>query len=72
MKLFKWYLIDDIDKMCLENGLIRELKRKLDIAEKTNWEQHLRIENLKELVEYYKNHQKIEVVNLESKGESNE
>ena len=65
MKLFKWHLIDDIDKMCFENGQIRELKRRLEIAEKTMLEQHLRIENLKELVEYYKNHQKIEVVNLE-------
>ena len=69
MKLFKWHLIDDIDKMCLENGEIRELRRKLKIAEQTMWEQYLRIENLKELVEYYKKHQKIEVVNLESKGE---
>lgn len=69
MKFFKWHLIDDIDKMCLENGEIRELRRKLKIAEQTMWEQYLRIENLKELVEYYKKHQKIEVVNLESKGE---
>lgn len=69
MKLFKWYLIDDIDKMCFENGEIRELRRKLKIAEQTMWEQHLRIENLKELVEYYKSHPKIEIVNLESKGE---
>lgn len=65
MKLFKWNLIDDIDKMCLENGLIKELKRKLNIAEKENWEKYLKIQELEKELLYYKNHQKIEVINLE-------
>ena len=64
MKIFKWYLIDDIDKMCLENGLARELKRRLDILEKRSWEQYLKIEKLKKENEWLKNHQKIEIVNL--------
>ena len=69
MKLFKWYLIDDIDKMCFTNGMVKELKQRLDISEQKNWEQYLKIKQLEELLDYYRNHQKIEIVNLESKGE---
>lgn len=64
MKIFKWHLIDDIDKMCLENGLARELKRRLDILEKKSWEQYLKIEKLEKENVWLKNHQKIEIVNL--------
>lgn len=66
MKLFKWHLIDDIELRCYENGLVRDLKRRLDIAEKTSWERYLKIEKLEKELEWYKNHQKIEVKNLGS------
>lgn len=64
MKIFKWHLIDDIDKMCLEHGLAKELKRRLDILEKKSWEQYLKIEKLEKENVWLKNHQKIEIVNL--------
>ena len=37
MKIFKWYLIDDIDKMCLENGKIRLLENIKRINEERIW-----------------------------------
>lgn len=37
MKIFKWNLIDDYDKMCLQNGLVREYKNKLEMLEKQNY-----------------------------------
>ena len=55
MKIFKWYLIDDIDKHCLEAGYNQELNRKLKIAEDKNWEQYLIIEKLKEQNKYLSN-----------------
>lgn len=48
MKIFKWYLIDDIELRCFENGLIKELKQRLDIAEKDNWGKYLLIQKLEE------------------------
>lgn len=66
MKLFKWHLIDDIELRCYENGLNKELKRKLDIAEKQNYEYFKEIQHLKQENLWLKSHQKIEVVNLES------
>ena len=68
MKLFKWHLIDDIELRCFENGLIKELKQRLDIAEKDNWDKYLKIEKLEKELLWYKNHQKIEVVNVDSIG----
>lgn len=69
MKLFKWYLIDDIELKCYENGYIKELRKKLDIIEKENWNKYLKIEKLEKELNWYKNHQKIEVVNLGSDKE---
>ena len=69
MKLFKWYLIDDIDKMVYENAGAKDLKRKLKIAEKLNYEQYKEIERLKEENLWLKNHQKIEIVNVGDKYE---
>lgn len=68
MKLFKWHLIDDIELRCFENGLIKELKQRLDIAEKDNWDKYLKIEKLEKELLWYKNHQKIEVVNVDNIG----
>lgn len=70
MKIFKWYLIDDIEKHCYENGLNRELRRKVDFLEKDNWEKYLKIEKLEKELLWYKNHQKIEVVNVDNIGTS--
>ena len=66
MKLFKWYLIDDIELRCYENGLIKELKNRLKFVEKQNYEYFKEIQHLKEENLWLKSHQKIEVVNLES------
>ena len=55
MKLFKWHLIDDIELRCYENGLVRDLKRRLDIAEKTSWERYLKIEKLENEIEKLNN-----------------
>ena len=70
MKLFKWHLIDDIELRCFENGLIKELKQRLDIAEKDNWDKYLKIKKLEKELLWYKNHQKIEVVNVDNIGTS--
>lgn len=70
MKLFKWHLIDDIELRCFENGLIKELKQRLDISEKDNWDKYLKIEKLEKELLWYKNHQKIEVVNVDNIGAS--
>ena len=48
MKIFKWHLIDNIDKMCLENGEIARLRKIREINEEQLWENHLLIEKLKE------------------------
>lgn len=69
MKLFKWYMIDDIDKMVYENAEVKMLSKRLKIAEEQNYEYFKEIQKLKEENLWLKNHQKIEIVNLESKGE---
>ena len=69
MKLFKWYLIDDIDKMVYENAGAKDLKRKLKIAEELNYKQYKEIERLKEENLWLKNHQKIEIINVGDKYE---
>ena len=55
MKIFKWYLIDDIEKHCYENGLNRELRRKVDFLEKDNWKKYLLIQKLEEENEKLRN-----------------
>ena len=67
MKVFKWWLIDDIDKMCYQNGLCTELKKRVDMLEDMNWEQYLKIKKLEEENLWLKNHQKIEIRDLEMK-----
>lgn len=58
MKIFKWNLIDDYDKMCLQNGLVREYKKRLEILEKEEYikmvkltEAEKEIERLKDIIE---------------------
>lgn len=62
-------MIDDIDKMVYENAEVKMLSKRLKIAEEQNYEYFKEIQKLKEENLWLKNHQKIEIVNLESKGE---
>lgn len=64
-KILKWYLINDIDKMLLENELIKELKLRTKLSEERQYELYTKNELLKKKLEWYKNHQTIELVNLE-------
>ena len=69
MKLFKWHLIDDVDKLVYENSGAKDLKKRLKIAEEINYKQYKEIEMLKEENLSLKNHQKIEIVNVGDKYE---
>lgn len=72
MKIFKWYLINDLDKYLEENYLVKNLKRRLKIAEEQNYKYYKEIQHLKEENLFLKNHQKIEIVNLEKVNSENE
>lgn len=56
-KIDKEYNVDKINA-------VRELNKRLDIAEKINWQRYLELEELKKENLWLKNHQKIEIVNL--------
>lgn len=67
MKFFKWHLIDDIELKCYENGMIRDLKKRLDSYVDENYRlfcenQKLRDENIN-----LKRTQKIEIRDINGK-----
>ena len=55
MKIFKWNLIDDYDKMCLQNGLVREYKRRLEILEKEDYFKTIKLTEAKKEIEKLRN-----------------
>ena len=65
MKLFKWHLIDDIELRCYENGLIRELKKKIDYMMDENYKLFLENKKLKEENINLKRTQKIEIRDID-------
>jgi len=64
MKLFKWYLVSDIDKMIYEKHEIKVLKREADELIKEKISLLIKIKKLEEELEYYKKHQKIEIIDV--------
>lgn len=65
MKLFKWHLIDDIELRCYENGLIRELKKKIDYMMDENYKLFLENKKLEEENINLKRTQKIEIRDID-------
>ena len=48
-----------------ESCIVRELRKRLEIQEELNWKRYLELDKLREENLWLKNHQKIEIVNLE-------
>ena len=64
MKIFKWHLISDLDLYLEQKYSMRILKNKIKQLEEDNYKQYKEIDKLKKENEWLKNHQKIEIVNL--------
>ena len=65
MKIFKWHLISDLDLYLEQKYSMRIFKNRIKQLEEDNYKQYKEIEKLKKENEWLKNHQKIEIVNLE-------
>ena len=65
MKIFKWHLISDLDLYLEQQYSFKVFKDKIKQLEEDNYKQYKEIEKLKKENEWLKNHQKIEIVNLE-------
>ena len=64
MKIFKWHLISDLDLYLEQKYSMRIFKNRIKQLEEDNYKQYKEIEKLKKENEWLKNHQKIEIVNL--------
>lgn len=66
MKIFKWHLISDLDLYLEQQYSFKMFKDRIKQLEKDNYKQYKEIDELKKENEWLKNHQKIEIVNLEN------
>lgn len=66
MKIFKWHLISDLDLYLEQQYSFKVFKDRIKRLEKDNYKQYKEIDELKKENEWLKNHQKIEIVNLEN------
>ena len=64
MKIFKWHLISDLDLYLEQRYSMKIFKSRIKQLEEDNYKQYKEIEKLKKENELLKNHQKIEIVNL--------
>ena len=64
MKIFKWHLISDLDLYLEQKYSMRIFKNRKKQLEEDNYKQYKEIDKLKKENEWLKNHQKIEIVNL--------
>ena len=64
MKIFKWYLISDLDLYLEQRYSMKIFKSRIKQLEEDNYKQYKEIDKLKKENEWLKNHQKIEIVNL--------
>lgn len=64
MKIFKWHLISDLDLYLEQRYSMKIFKSRIKQLEEDNYKQYKEIEKLKKENEWLKNHQKIEIVNL--------
>lgn len=65
MKIFKWNLISDLDLYLEQKYSMRIFKNRIKQLEEDNFEKYKKICELEKENEWLKNHQKIEIVNLE-------
>ena len=65
MKFLKWHLVSDLDDYIYGRNTIRILKDEIKFYEKENYKQYKEIERLKEENKWLREHQKMEIVNLE-------
>lgn len=64
MKIFKWHLISDLDLYLEQRYSMKIFKSRIKQLEEDNYKQYKEIDKLKKENEWLKNHQKIEIVNL--------
>ena len=64
MKIFNWHLISDLDLYLEQRYSMKIFKSRIKQLEEDNYKQYKEIEKLKKENEWLKNHQKIEIVNL--------
>ena len=64
MKIFKWNLISDLDLYLEQRYSMKIFKSRIKQLEEDNYKQYKEIDKLKKDNEWLKNHQKIEIVNL--------
>lgn len=64
MKIFKWNLISDLDLYLEQRYSMKIFKSRIKQLEEDNYKQYKEIDKLKKENEWLKNHQKIEIVNL--------
>ena len=64
MKIFKWNLISDLDLYLEQRYSVKIFKSRIKQLEEDNYKQYKEIDKLKKENEWLKNHQKIEIVNL--------
>ena len=65
MKIFKWHLISDLDLYLEKEYSLKVFKNRIKQLEEDNFKQYKEIDKLKKENEWLKNHQKIEIVNLD-------
>lgn len=65
MKIFKWHLISDLDLYLEQQYSFKVFKDIIKRLEEDNYKQYKEIDKLKKENEWLKNHQKIEIVNLD-------
>ena len=64
MKIFKWNLISDLYLYLEQRYSMKIFKSRIKQLEEDNYKQYKEIDKLKKENEWLKNHQKIEIVNL--------
>ena len=64
VKIFKWHLISDLDLYLEQRYSMKIFKSRIKQLEEDNYKQYKEIDKLKKENEWLKNHQKIEIVNL--------
>ena len=64
MKIFKWHLISDLDLYLEQRYSMKIFKSRIKQLEEDNYKQYKEIDKLKKENEWLKNHQKIEIVNV--------
>ena len=65
MKIFKWHLISDLDLYLEQKYSMGIFKNRIKQLEEDNYKQYKEIDKLRKENKWLKEHQKIEIVNLD-------